>query len=50
MSIGHWLSNRVVFGSHRFAVPLQIVAQRILQGPQPASFILGGHTFHCTIA
>jgi hypothetical protein len=40
MSIGYWLSNRVLFGSHRFAVPLLIVAQRILRGPRPASFIL----------
>lgn len=50
MSLGNWLSDRVLFGSHRFAVPLQCGVQRLLGGPRPASFPLDGHTFHCTTA
>ena len=50
MSLGYWLSDRVLFGSHRFAVPLQCGVQRLLGGPRPASFPLDGHAFHCTTA
>jgi len=50
MSFGYSLVERVLFGSHRFAVPLQTVVQHALRGPRPASFLLDGHVFHCTTA
>lgn len=50
MSLGYWLSDRVLFGSHRFAVPLQSGVQRLLGGPRAAAFPLDGHMFHCTTA
>jgi FkbM family methyltransferase len=50
MSFAYRLVERVLFGSHRFAVPLQIVIQHALRGPRPASFPLDGNPFHCTTA
>ena len=50
MPIAYRLVERVLFGSHRFAVPLQIIIQHALRGPRPASFLLDGHLFHCTTA
>jgi FkbM family methyltransferase len=41
------LTDRLLFGSHRAAQPLQILVQRMMGGPRPASFLLDGHTFHC---
>jgi FkbM family methyltransferase len=41
------LTDRLLFGSHRAAQPLQILVQRMIGGPRPASFLLDGHTFHC---
>lgn len=50
MSLGYSLVERVLFGSHPFAVPLQTVVQHALRGPRPASFLLDGHVFNCTTA
>jgi FkbM family methyltransferase len=50
MPFAYRLVERVLFGSHRFAVPLQTVIQHALRGPRPASFLLDGHWFHCTTA
>src|SRR5487761_158731 len=41
------LTDRLLFGSHRATIPLQILVQRMIGGPRPASFLLDGHTFHC---
>jgi FkbM family methyltransferase len=43
----YWLTDRVLFGSHQAAQPLQILAQRMIGGPRPASFLLDDHVFHC---
>lgn len=48
--LGMRLLDRVLFGSHRWAEPLQIAIQHLLRGPREASFALEGRTFHCTTA
>ena len=50
LSLPHTLTDRVLFGSHRVAVPLQVIVQHLIGGPRPASFQLDGHTFHCETA
>jgi len=46
IAMPYWLTDRVLFGSHRAAQPLQILVQQIAGGPRPAGFLLDGHTFH----
>jgi len=46
----YWLTDRLFFGSHRVALPLQILIQKMIGGPRPTSFSLDGHTFHCQTA
>ena len=41
------ITDRVLFGSHRGAPPLQVLVQHLIRGPRPGSFSLDGHTFHC---
>ena len=41
------ITDRVLFGSHRGAPPLQVLVQHLIGGPRPASFSLDGHAFHC---
>jgi FkbM family methyltransferase len=43
----HRFTDRLLFGSHRAAQPLQILIQRMIGGPRPTSFLLDGHVFHC---
>lgn len=50
ISLPYDLTDRVLFGSHRAAVPLQVIVQHLIGGPRPASFQLDGHTFHCETA
>ena len=50
IAMPHWLTDRLLFGSHRAAQPLQILVQRMIGGPHPASFLLDGHIFHCQTA
>jgi FkbM family methyltransferase len=47
VAMPHWLTDRLLFGSHRVARPLQNLMQRMIGGPHPASFVLDGHIFHC---
>src|SRR5579862_6589687 len=47
VSLPYDFTDRVLFGSHRAAVPLQVVIQHLIGGPRLASFQLDGHTFHC---
>ncbi len=41
------LVDRVLFGSHPAAVPLQVVVQHLIGGPRPVVFDLDGVPFHC---
>jgi len=50
VSLPYAVTDRVLFGSHRFARPLQIIVQHMIGGPQPASFTLDGCTFNCSTA
>jgi len=50
VAMPYWLTDWLLFGSHRLAQPLQILVQRMIGGPRPASFLLDGHTFHCQTA
>jgi FkbM family methyltransferase len=47
IAMPYWLTDRLLFGSHRLALPLQTLVQRMIGGPRPASFLLDGHSFHC---
>jgi FkbM family methyltransferase len=47
IAVPYWLTDRLLFGSHRAALPMQILVQRMIGGPRPATFLLDGHTFHC---
>jgi FkbM family methyltransferase len=42
------VTDGVLFGSHRAAGPLQVVMQRLIGGPRPATFLLDGLRFHCS--
>jgi FkbM family methyltransferase len=50
IAMPYWLTDRLLFGSHWASQPLQILVQRMIGGPRPASFSLDGHTFHCQTA
>jgi FkbM family methyltransferase len=47
-SLPYSVTDGVFFGSHRAAGPLQVMVQRLIGGPRPASFSLDGLTFHCS--
>lgn len=53
MPIMHAITDKVLFGHHLFAGPLQNVVQHILRGPRQTSFVFSdgpaqGMTFHCS--
>jgi FkbM family methyltransferase len=47
VAMPYWVTDRLLFGSHRAAQPLQILVQRMIGGPRPASFLLDELSFHC---
>jgi FkbM family methyltransferase len=47
VAMPYGVTDRLLFGSHRAAKPLQILVQRMIGGPRPASFLLDKHIFHC---